>query len=370
MNVLIVNSSNIYGGGEYFTEKLTSSLGKKGIRVFTACKKNSPLHVKLEQSGIKCFGLNFPEKGAGQLLENIKALKKILNVEKIDIIHSNTGYDRTASGFASAATSAIHITNCHSLESLSHNLTHYIRNRYFTSHFIADGDSIRERLISENNIPPGKITTVYNGIEPKEMRRDITLRNKIRAEFGIRENEVLIGSVGRLVEFKGYKYLLSAFKILIEHKPDLKLIIVGDGELRKSLELQAETLQINNKIIFAGFREDLQALYSAFDIYVNSSLKNGGELFPFTILYAMAAEVPIVAADSGDIAKIIENNFNGFIIEEKSPIRISEKLMDLILNQNLRIKFSERSLMKLKNDFTQNLMVENIIKIYEILLLK
>lgn len=370
MNVLIVNSSNIYGGGEYFTEKLASSLGKYNIRVFTSCKKNSPLHAKLEQSGIKCFGLNFPEKGAGKLWENIKALKKILRDEKIDIIHSNTGYDRTASGFASAGTQAIHITNCHSLESLSHNITHYIRNKYFTGHFIADGDSIRDRLISENNIPPGKITIVYNGIEPEEMRRDTSLRNKIRAEFGIREKEVLIGTVGRLVEFKGYRYLLSAFKILLEQTPDLKLLIVGDGELRKALEKQSETLQINNKIIFAGFREDLQALYSAFDIYVNSSVKNGGELFPFTILYAMAAEVPVVATDAGDISKIIENNYNGFTVEEKSPIKIADKLMDLILSQNLRKEFSERGLIKLRNEYTLNLMVEKIITIYENALLK
>lgn len=365
MNVLIVNSSNIYGGGEYFSEKLAKELPKTNIHTITACKKNSPLYVKNEQNGVKCYGLNFPEKGSGSLLENIKALRRILIDEKIDIIHSNTGYDRTASGFASAGISSKHVTNCHSLESLSHNLTHYIRNKFFTSHFIADGDSIRTKIISENNIPPHKISVVYNGIEPGEMSRDAGLRNKIRNEFGIGDNEILLGTVGRLVEFKGYKYLISAFKILLEQKPGLRLLIVGDGELKQTLLQQAANLKITDKIIFAGFREDLQALYSAFDIYVNSSISGGGELFPFTILYAMASEVPIVASDAGDISKMIENNYNGFLVEEKSPFRIAEKAISLILNPELSRSFSVKGLLKLKDNFTINQMMQKIVNIYQ-----
>lgn len=365
MNVLITNSSSIYGGGEYFTEKLALELKNRGYRVAVCSRDNGLLCKKLQAAGVDIFNVAFPERGTGNLWKNVKSLKSIIIKYNFDIIHSNTGYDRTASAFASRGTKAKHITNCHSLESISHNLTHYIRNRYLTQHFIADGDSIRDRIIKENNIPENKISVVYNGIEPGGMSRDNELRNKIRRELNVNENEIVIGSVGRLVNFKGYKYLLSAFRIISEKISNTKLIIVGDGELKDSLINQARVLNINDKVVFTGFRDDLQAVYSAFDIYVNSSIGGGGELFPFTILYAMAQSLPVVAARVGDIPTMINDGVNGFLVEEKSPFRISDKVVQLIKNQEISSKFGENGLLKLEKEFNLKKMVDKIEEIYQ-----
>jgi L-malate glycosyltransferase len=365
IKILILNSSAIYGGGEYFVLKLASELQKREYDVTVGCRNRSLLYKKLNESGITTEHISFPEKGSGDLWKNVKCIKKIIARNNIDIVHSNTGYDRTAAAFAGRGTSAKHITSCHSLESISHNLTHYIRNKYLTYHFIADGSSIKNLITSQDNIPLSKITVVHNGINPGEMSRDIALREKIRSEFNIKNNENLIGSVGRLVSFKGYKYLLTAFKLVLEELPDTKLMIVGDGELMNSLKEQAEVLHVDKRAIFSGFRDDLQAVYSAFDIYANTSISGGGELFPFSILYAMAQGIPIAASKVGDIPEIIKDNSNGFLIEEKSPYRISEKLIELLKDKNKAELLGAKGKLILEENFTLAMMTDKIENIYK-----
>jgi glycosyltransferase involved in cell wall biosynthesis len=362
--ILILNSSAIYGGGEYFVLKLASRLRKKGHDILAGCRVQSLLYKKLKEAGINTIPVDFPEKGSGGLWKNVKAVKKIIIENNINIVHSNTGYDRTTAAFAVRGSGAKHVTSCHSLESISHNLTHYIRNKYLTHHFIADGSSIKDLIITKNNIPPGKVTVIHNGIDPEEMSLDNALGKKIRSEFNINDNEILIGSVGRLVNFKGYRYLVTAFKIIQEKIPGVKLMIVGDGELMDSLKAQAKMLKLDNGIIFTGFRDDLQAVYSAFDIYANTSIEGGGELFPFSILYAMAQALPVVASKVGDIPEMISNNESGLLVDERSPYQTAERLLEVINNKINAEKLGEAGKLRLLQKFTMSEMTEKIENVY------
>ncbi len=364
LKILILNSSAIYGGGEYFVLKLAAELEKREYNVTVGCMNSRLLYKKLNDAGINAEHINFPEKGSGGLWKNIKDIKKIIIRNNIDIVHSNTGYDRTAAAFASRGTKAKHITSCHSLESISHNFTHYIRNKYLTHHFIADGSSIKNLISTQNNIPLSKVSVIHNGINPQEMCRDNALREKIRNEFNINNNEILIGSVGRLVSFKGYKYLLTAFKIILEQLPDTKLMIVGSGELMSLLKEQSEVLRVNDKVIFTGFRDDLQSVYSAFDVYANTSIEGGGELFPFSILYAMAQGIPVVAAKVGDIPEMIRDNESGYLVEEKSPYKIAKKLIEILTDKNKAENFGKKGKSILDQNFTLSMMTDKIENIY------
>jgi glycosyltransferase involved in cell wall biosynthesis len=301
LNILILNSSIIYGGGEFFVLEIAGELQKKGYTVTVGCNQKSPLYKKCNENHINAVNIDFPEKGSGRLWKNVKTIKKIIKSYKIDIVHSNTNYDRTAAAFSIRGTSAKHVTSCHSLEPISHNLTHYIRNRFLTHYFIADGESIKKLIVENNNIPENKVTVVFNGINPEEMCRDERLREKVRNEFNVNQNEILIGSVGRLVQFKGHKYLITAYRDVLNVHGNTKLMLVGDGELMNELKELSKSLDIEEKVIFTGYRDDMQAVYSAFDIYANTSVGGGGELFPFTILYALAQSLPIVAVKAGDI---------------------------------------------------------------------
>lgn len=363
-NILILNSSPIYGGGEYFALKLSKQLRSMNYNVILGCGKGTPLFKRAISEDVDVKELSFPVTGSSGLKKVIKEIRDLVSKHDIDIIHTNTNYDRTAGAFAGRAAKAKHITSCHSLESISHNLTHYIRNRFLTEHFICDGQTIQDLIVKKNGIPIAKTTVINNGIDPDEMARDMNLRKQVRNEFNIAADEIVIGNTGRMVAFKGQKYLLLAFKDMLEKIPNVKLMIVGDGELMEDLVERASRLQISDKVVFTGFRDDLQAIYSSFDIYAHTSLKNGGELFPFSVLYAMAQGLPVAATDTGDISRMISKENLSYLAEEKSVFQISNRLSELTKNQDLRRSVGNSNLEKLKQQFTLELMGKRISETY------
>lgn len=364
MNILLLNSLGIYGGGEFFVVSLAGFLSGKGHNVWAGCREGTPIYGKCRNTGIKTARFDFPEKGTGGLRKNIKAIKQFIEENKIQIVHSNTNYDRTAGAAAAGLAGAKHAASVHSLESVRHNLTHWARNKFFVDLFIADGNIVKEFLLREDKIDENKIRVINLGIEPSTMERSDVLREKARNEFGIKGNEILIGNLGRLVEFKGQDTLIRAFKLVYEKFPSARLMIIGDGELRNKLEMLVQLLSLNDKVIFAGFRDDLQAFYSAFDIYAHTSNDGGGELFPFAVLYAMAAGLPVVSTAVGEIPNMVIDGVNGLITGHDEN-EIAAKIYSLLDNNLKTKKMGEEGRKLLKQRFTLEKMGNEILKHYE-----
>jgi glycosyltransferase involved in cell wall biosynthesis len=257
----------------------------------------------------------------------------------------------------------------HSLQSISHNITHWTRNKFFVDKFLADGEIVKNFLIRKDKIDEKKIAVINLGIEPDLYKRDEAKRAGIRNEFSLSKDDILIGNVGRLVDFKGQDVLVKAFQITAVEFPHAKLMIVGEGELRETLKTLAEESGLKDKIIFAGFRNDMQAVYSAFDIYAHTPKEGGGELFPFAVLYAMAAGLPVVAAGTGEIPNMVLNNENGFIVKY-SEQETSEKLNLLIRDGALRQAMGTSGIELLIGKFTLDKMGGDILKLYRDILSK
>lgn len=360
--ILLTNASLIYAGGEYYVLELAKELTNRNIDVTVCCHTQNLLYKKCKIEGIKLFGLDFPEKG--KLLKQIKILKDHIKEFDYDIIHTNTNYDRTAGAFAAKLAGKKHITNVHSFQSIANNITQKYRNRSATDLFITDGHCVKELLINKDKIPAEKIKVLQLGIDPEITKKEVSLRKKVRDEFNIKDNEVLIGNTGRLEEFKGQEYLIRAIAIL-RNKDNVKVIIVGDGRLEMMLKDLSEELKISDRIIFAGFRDDLQALYSAFDIYAHPSIEGGGETFPFSVLYSLAAGIPAIVTKVGDVAEMIIENETGFVVNEKDVISLSNKLELFISDESMRVEFGKRALVNLKDKFTITKMTDNVVRFYE-----
>jgi glycosyltransferase involved in cell wall biosynthesis len=157
---------------------------------------------------------------------------------------------------------------------------------------------------------------------------------------------------------------LNAFASVKKEYKNVKLIIVGDGELMNEFKEYSNILNISDCVIFTGFREDLKKIYSSFDIYVQPSIEGGGELFPFTVLYAMAASLPVIATNIGDLPHIVDNEKTGFVVKEKSVFELSEKLVLLISNPGLREKFGRCAHLKFSSQYTVDKMMEKTEALY------
>ena len=362
LKILLTNSTDIYGGGEFYVYELAKALQERDHQVLVSCRSDNLLCEKCEKAHIRTIPLEFPPRG--QLVKFISRVRRIIKDNHIQIVHTNSNYDRTAGAFAALTAGVKHITNVHSFHSLQHNITHWFRNRYATDHYIVDGVCVKDLLIRKDRIPSSKISVVYLGVNPDEMKRDQALREKVRKEFGFTDQHLVVGNVARLVLFKGQEFLLRAFAESTHQFKNARLVIVGDGELQEMLTSLARTIDIEKFVIFTGFRHDLQAIYSAFDIYVHSSFEGGGETFPFAVLQALAQELPVIVTRVGDVPVMVEEGLNGFVVPDRDASAIAQKLSILLSDEYLRQSMAMKSRERLLQRFTLRSMVDHIEKIY------
>ena len=157
----------------------------------------------------------------------------------------------------------------------------------------------------DHGYPAEKMVVIPNGIDTNRFRPDSVVREKIRAEWGVEDDQVLIGLVARLDPMKDHGTFLEAASLLAKYRPHVRFVCVGDGPLSyaRAIQARSERFGLSHLIIWAGARTDMPNMYNAFDISTSSS--SFGEGFSNAIGEAMACGVPCVVTDVGDSAQIV-----------------------------------------------------------------
>ncbi|MEP0861250.1 MAG: glycosyltransferase [Ignavibacterium sp.] len=180
------------------------------------------------------------------------------------------------------------------------------------------------------------------------------------------EDTIVLGTVKSLSYKYGIEYLLEAFKIIKEKLPDrkIKLLLVGDGILKNSLQRKAEGLNINNDVIFYGSvpHSKVPEMYNMIDIAVFPSV---WESFGVSNLEAAACEKPQVASNVGGFPEIIDDSVTGFLAEPENPKDIADKVIKLINDKSLRIKMGKSARKKVIKEFNWNDNVQTMILEYK-----
>ena len=153
------------------------------------------------------------------------------------------------------------------------------------------------------------IVVIPNGIDTELFQPDADARRQVRQEWGVLENEILIGLVGRMDPIKDHPVFLQAAARLAAERREVRFVCVGDGpeDYTAQLQGQGEALGLTEKLIWAGARSDMSAVQNALDIATSSSQ---GEGFPNAIGEAMACGIPCVVTDVGDSAWIVGSTGN------------------------------------------------------------
>ena len=366
MNILLTNSTDIFAGGEDYVLILARYLARRGHAVFVSANPGHLLLRKSSDAGLKTIPVSYV--GMNRVFEVGRELRAHMRSLNIDIVHSHANYDRTAAAIGAMGTRARHVAGVHSSHSIQHNITHWIRNRYGTRHFVADADSVRDVLIREDRIPGEKITIIPIGVEPGKGEHAGDWRREIRRELGIDEKTILIGNVARLVEFKGHRVLLDAASLLAKQCSNFVVAIVGDGELLDTLKAQAQRLNLDPHVRFLGFRDDLEKLYPAFDIYCHSSLEMAEEAFPLAILRALAEGLPVVCTNVGGIAAMVNDGTSGYLKPPDNPEALAEGLLACVADSNLRAAMGSASRAIFDRQYHADIMAKRMEQVYETVL--
>lgn len=187
--------------------------------------------------------------------------------------------------------------------------------------------------------PKEKTVLIHNGIDvykteflPKEDARLMLFEKASKTSGRVFQAETTIGTIANFYPPKGLKYLIEAAEYF-KNKDNVVFMIIGDGQEREELENLIEQKGLKKKVLLLGQIPDAYKLLNAFDIFVLPSVKEG---FPWVVIEAMTAKLPVVATEVGAVPEIIENGKNGFIIEPARPEQIVAKIQDLLNDERLR----------------------------------
>ena len=198
----------------------------------------------------------------------------------------------------------------------------------FASAVVANSKGLADVTSSYFNIP--EVATIHNGIDIEAVRR---MSSEPAESFWPDENIPLVVTAGRLVEQKGFEFLIEAIKILNDEKIKVRLLILGEGKLRGQMERKIEDYGIGDLVRISGFMRNPYPYMAKGDIFACSSLSEG---MSNTILEAMALHLPIVSTDHEFGAReMIEHGVNGLLVPTEDPKAMADALMDLIVDKEL-----------------------------------
>lgn len=183
------------------------------------------------------------------------------------------------------------------------------------------------RHAAQNGFPPDRMLVIPNGFDTESFAPDEVSRERLRKEWGVSYDEKLVGAVGRLDPMKDLATFLKACAVLAARRNDVRFVCVGDGDpdYAKSLKALEAELGISDRLIWAGARSDMPAVYSALDILALTSITEG---FPNVVGEAMACCVPCVATDVGDVARLLGDT--GALVPPGDPGAFAAGLAEML----------------------------------------
>ena len=192
---------------------------------------------------------------------------------------------------------------------------------------IANSHAGRDFAISKG-FPKERITVIPNGIDTEKFRPDPGAGQKFRLEMGVSDKTKVVGMVGRLDPMKGHKVFLRAAARLLESRDDLRFVCVGNGpeSIKKDLAALMANLGLASNLTWVEARNDMKAVYNAFDVFCSPSLF--GEGFPNVVGEAMACGVPCVVTDVGDSGGVV--GALGIVVTPDDPAGLADGLKKML----------------------------------------
>jgi len=365
------------GGAESVVLSLCLSLQEKGVEVIVATLREGWLTEQLDLHNIPRVKL--PNKGK---LALVKALISLIKKEKIQIVHSHL---LDSNFFASIAAKYCNIPHL----ACEHGDIHHISRRKFASLKMKILSCLSSEIHAVSNFT--KVALINNGVSSNkvkvkpnpynffesasdtfEVKSNTKNQNdrlsqylhssKIKSDTWVWIHVANFRKVkDQITLLRGYASSNSRFK-----NPQC-LLLVGDGELRKDLEEEANNLNISDEVFFLGFRKDVAHLLSLSDGFILSSIS---EAMPMSILEASKAKLVILSTRVGGIPEIIIDGKTGYLFTPGSPSELAEKIDFVINNQETARQCAEKANHSLSQLCDTKKVVQDLLETYEHLLKK
>jgi glycosyltransferase involved in cell wall biosynthesis len=231
----------------------------------------------------------------------------------------------------------------------------------FSTHVIAVSESTRAFVEASEHVPAERTSTVHNGIDCETFRPRPERRDQARNQWGLPADAFLIAGIGRLTHQKNFALFLDAAASVLKAHPNAFFVLAGTGEDEAALRSQAAELGIGERVRFLGFVRDMSALYPAVDMLLLTSRYEG---LPITILEAMAAGIPIVAAKLDGIAEVLADGEEAALVPSGDAAAFTARICELIESPARARQYADAALTKVRAHYSAERMTRDVEEIY------
>lgn len=353
-NILFIVRTMGLGGTENVVLQLCEILAGR-VNKIVVCSSGGVHESKLQTMGIKHYMIqDVANKNLVSMLRIYHSIKSIIKREKITIVHS---HHRMAAFYAELAApkGVIKVANAHNTFQDKKKLTQFA---YRNTKIIAVGEMVRENLTDFFEIPESQVSVIHNAVKPFEgvVQKISTL------DIEKKEGHILIGNIGRLSEQKGMNYFIDAAEIVTRNHPEVRFVIVGDGELKDQLHERVKSKHLQDVFLFLGYRNDIQNVISQLDFVVLSSLWEG---LPLTPIEAYSVGKTVIGTAVDGTQEIIRNGIDGYLIEPRSAAQIAQKIENLLDQPKIRKKMELQAVQRYQNEFSFEKLKQSYLKLYK-----
>ena len=174
-------------------------------------------------------------------------------------------------------------------------------------------------------------------------------------------DQLIVGTVGRLNKVKGHRFLLEAAREVLNARNGVVFDVVGDGPLKDELEKLAKNLGISEQVKFWGFRDDAQAIIGTMDVFVLPSLHEG---IPYALLEAMALSKAVVCSNVGGIREVISDGKDGVVVPPGDAQTLGGAILNLLSDLNYAKILGRNARKKVEHEYSVDLMVKRTMRLY------
>ena len=345
-NILHISRTMDIGGAERIVYQLSSDLKDEFDSVHVA-STGGLWESELSAKGIQHHKiLDIDSKNPLTVLKLLTSIRQIIKKNEITIVHT---HHRMAAFYIRLLKlvhpKLVHVYTAHNV--FKDKLPLYgfaLKN----AKSVAVGEAVNKNLKEDVGITDSRV--IYNGVVLKETDDHV---DEIISYGGIK-----LGCIARLSEQKGLTYLLDAMSLLTVK--DIRLFIVGDGELRNELENKVKELDLQDSVTFLGYRKDIVECINSFDFCILPSVFEG---FGLVAIEAFMNSKTLVATDIPGLNEVVTNK-NGILVPAKDPAALASAIDKLAMDATLRQELASQAKKDYENKFSYPLFLENYRELY------
>jgi len=365
LNVLYLHHVARIGGAENSLQLLLRTLDRASVRPLFAGPAEGPFPAALAKEGIPVFAVPFgPLKNVPQVIRSVMRLRRIIREQKVELLHSNGPQTNVCAGLAGwleGIPAVWHVRNL--LYGSMYDIDRLCAG--LAARIVCNSEAIRERF--RGSSAWDKSVTILNAVDLDAFNPQAS-DESFRRQLGVPPDGVVVGMAGRIGLGKGHVHFIDAAIRLLRDGANAQFVIVGDAQIPeestrlKLLRRQVNDAQVEDRIRFLGFRQDMPQVMRGLDILV---LASDAEPCGRVLFEAMASGRAVVATNSGGTPEIVRDGSEGLLVPPRDPGALASAIRKLAEEPALRQRLGRAGANRARQEFSVARYVARILDVYE-----